>query len=95
MAHTNISPSSPLGGQLKNALNGARQNIDELYFHKNVMGELAPASDYAALEAAYGIAPGEGAIAKAEIDSAIGKLDTDAQVTGVKSALAAVFKRLA
>jgi hypothetical protein len=91
MAHYTINRSSPAGGELVNDLRTLRDVKARLNYHKLVMGQFAGSDDIAGMETFYGIQVGQGLSVKGEIDSGIGKLTTDAQVTGTNAALEQLF----
>jgi hypothetical protein len=91
MAHYTINRAAPAGGELVGDLRTLREVLARLNNHKLRMAQFIGGSDQAGMETYFGIAVGQGDEVKGEIDSAIGKITTDASVSGTAAALTQLF----
>ena len=87
-----INRSVPEGSELYDAIRQLRSSIRRLTDIQASMVQLTDTTpdpdDYSLLEEHFGLDAGLGDDAKAELDSLIGKLTTDASVTFVAAAIA-------
>lgn len=93
--HISINRASSLGGRLYNAIDQLQSSLAALNELKDAMPFMVDGADYSHLESEFGFQTGKGQLAKAEIDSLMAKLNTDAQVTAVNAAMKQVFNYFA
>lgn len=93
--HISIQKGSSLGGRLYSAIDRLQSSLAELNELKDSMPYMVDGSDYSHLETQFGFETGKGQLAKAEIDSLMGKLNSNAQTQDVNAALQQVFNYFA
>lgn len=93
--HISINRSAPHGDALYQGLVGLEAALTRLKDEVGAMPfmvDMTPdPDDYSYLEAQFGFPTGKGATAKAELESMLGKLTTDASVSNVASSMQQVF----
>lgn len=93
--HISIEKSSSLGAQLYTAIDQLQASLAKINELRLAMPYMVDGSDYTHLETQFGLATGRGSLAKAEIDSLMAKLNSNAQTTDVNAALQQVFNYFA
>lgn len=93
--HISINTGTIHGRALREALDHLELGLTKLKDEVAAMPFMVDTDpnpdDYTYLETQFGLAAGDGAVAKAELESMLGKLTTDNSVTGVASAIQQVF----
>jgi hypothetical protein len=82
-----IASTTELGNAVKSAVRQVRGGIAILVALQATMVQAIDVANYAALETAFGLQAGDGTRLKAELDSMLSKVTTDASVTFVKAAI--------
>ena len=95
VSHISIQKSSALGGQLYNAIDQLQSSLAKINELRLAMPYMVDGSNYAHLETQFGFETGRGELAKAEIDSLMAKLNSNAQTSDVNAALQQVFNYFA
>lgn len=93
--HISIQKGSSLGGQLYNAVDSLQASLAKINELMAAMPYMVDGSDYSHLETQFGFETGKGQLAKAEIESLMGKLNSNAQTQDVNAALQQVFNYFA
>lgn len=89
--HISINVNSPHGQKLRLGLDYLEQALTILKDEVGAMPFMVDGSNYAHLEQQFGLEAGKGSTAKAELESMLAKLTTDAQVTNVAASMQQVF----
>ena len=79
--------ATPRQSELRNLIKQAKQVRDALVTQRDMMSHMNDGANWTALESEYGIAAGSGDDAFAELDSYLAKVNSDASISAVKTAL--------
>ena len=89
--HISINRSSPHGDKLFQGLVGLEAALTILKDEAACMPFMVDGNDYTYLEAQFGLTAGKGQTAKAELDSMLSRLTTNASVENVAASIQQVF----
>ncbi len=92
--HIAINTTPPRGRMLQGTVDGLRQVLDQLDRLLDVANQCWAEGDYTQLELLFGIPTGKGANVLYLLNSLSEKLNTDASVTGMKTAIDALLSQL-
>lgn len=89
--HISIDTTKRHGQRLRQGLDMIEQGLAMTNEEVNAMPFMLDGSDYTHLESEFGFEAGKGQTAKAELESMMGKLNSDLEQTNIHAAMQQVF----